>query len=250
MFDRNDITFGSFNKSYNHSKTNNNVKNIVIKNKCVKHLIKYDNGNNEIPSIDNLTKYITDQYITLWTMMKRGDLVIVIQEDNNTIFIVDHDDTQSLDISIICNNLVIKHIKEIKNMHIIIDFPVKYFDNATVNNCFYVHHYTIDKIILPVYIDVKKLKLDKLLPKDISYVKLGKSRYIYILTIYDNTSYMFIRKCSKFAKYRDKIELNAFITRLNTNCIYPSKILYRYIKKDITTIISKENVSYDNIIYF
>lgn len=271
------IKIGSKMKSIKTKKVD--TTKIFDENKCVLHLIdtseytgyykdelNIDDDDDNYVKADIINKIITDQHIELWRMMKRGDLIEDLNQSgyrSNGRYFVDENKNNSIDI--IRYGLIVKDLdvgfdkcRVLPNIiNTITDFPPGYFDdiNLIVND----HicpgeksksNWRFDHC--EIYLDTKKLKLNKLNKDDNIFHSTKKilgtefvKHYLYIVFTYKKNSYLLYGMYSnEIIKQNINQEKNKIIRRLvNDKIFYPNDI-----DDEIIKIGEHENVNKQNIL--
>jgi hypothetical protein len=252
-------------------------KNSVFsQNQCVIHLIrtsKDDNSLNDeaLHETEFIIKFITDNHIELWNMMKRGDLV----EDISTSgyrsqgrYIVDKELNQPDHIKLIRNGLTIKDLCSdfddygsiLPNMYTFTEFPRHYFDdeNLLVNNVFYPNeeiksywHWSNSEYNL-ICLDVKKLKLNTITDDNVFHftkdIVKGKGKYkvhyLYVVVTYKKVKYLFISEYSEQYSVQNIEKITKDFIKKFQETMFTETDYDNSVKK----IAQIENVEFDNIV--
>lgn len=221
--------------------------------------------------INALNEYITDQYIDLWKMMKRGDLIedisLLGRYDFNMFdgrYIVDSvkQNKKNEAINLIRNNLTIKLLDQqgdelagtvvpTRDYLTITEFPINYFDNIIINN----HHCDCHTPFLinefwgnhkcKIRLDMVELGLKKIKINEIQQKTYSKIVFLYVTFEYDNANFMIIQS---FENTNDiKKQKSAFLRLLHKETLFQPKNINN--SKYIYKIAHENNICKSNIIY-
>ncbi len=182
--------------------------------KCVIHLIKYkklsydsdSSDEDDEPTADKISDFITDQYMDLWKMMKKGDLIENIGKSgyrSEGRYYVDIDHKRKK--SIIRNGLIIRDLHTEwddygsipSHFYVITEFPKSYFneDQIIVNNKYCPKqnkqsYWHCDN--QPCFIDTTRLKLKNLTEDNIFMEESDDTRYVYVIVRFKKVNYCLI----------------------------------------------------------
>jgi hypothetical protein len=240
--------------------------------KCVIHLIKYkklsydsddSDNDNDNATADAINDFITDQYIDLWKMMKKGDLIEDINQSGYRAqgrYYVDDDPKRKK--SILKNGLIIRDLyTELDDygsipphFFTITEFPIGYFDEdkIIVNNKFcpkikkesYWH-----SDVQPCFIDCKRLKLDKLTDDNIfvDYTddNTNDNMYTYIILRFKKSNFCLIN-----IAHKGKDKINWMISIFKKDYSILEQSFYDLDDSIIKKISKEHNVDLSNFLTF
>jgi hypothetical protein len=270
------LTMGKYNRIMEFTNFGNNEKR--FNSKCVVYIIDScrKKENNISLSAIEMSQLITDQYINLWNVMKRGDFIedISVREKHNDnddvlhgIYIVDEESNQPLNINIIKNGLIIKNIANadnynliLENMYTIIDFPIGYFDDLTYVNCtsrFYIttEDCKLSKYSILIILDNNKLHLNKLEHHDVLHeqstiknevsLTINYVHYLYVIVKYKKIPYLIITERSyEDDEYNLNDNVDKFISLFKNKTIYLKH--FSFLDNTVVKRIAKSNNVTDN----
>lgn len=232
------------------------TKKVFDETRCVIHLISMDPEDYEdVITGDTVTEFITDQHMTLWKMMKRGDLIENICESgyrSQGRYIVDTEHSQPDHVKLIKNGLIVRDLYTEYDDYgsipphfcTITEFPPNYFEQENIVTNFLLcpnstasSYWHSDNS--PVAFDKKRLKLDRLTSDNVFVVndKIG-----YIIIRFKKTNYM-ICMMNQYLTGPELVE--SLLQRIKTNELFD---IYKVSDRAIKWIAEKENVDLKNII--
>lgn len=256
----NNITFGSLSLI---NKTSINIANDSGGNTegCVIHYINYGDNNecDEIMNKDITTEdiglYISDQHYELWGIMKRGDMVEDVNSGKR--FIVDRQYNQSSSIKIIRNGLTIRDMYTeifdegtiIPSFYSITEFPLRYFDNAVINNLHDINYESKKYIIpSPISFDIDRLGLNNMNDMYCELINSDQEMLIFKLVEYEVIRYIVgIVRSNDIEGCGREHYIIEYIEHMEDNKMFRPRYIY---DEDGTfdKIIKKYNVERENVV--